>query len=86
MMMTMITPQCRIAQVPFDGSNSLADLAARIRAEHEATAVALRLSVMHAMAAGELLIEAKAQLGRHGAWLPWLAKTAPSRNAPRSFI
>ncbi len=74
MMMTMITPQCRIAQVPFDGSNSLADLAARIRAEHEATAVALRRSVMHAMAAGELLIEAKAQLGRHGTWLPWLAK------------
>ena len=28
---------------------------------------------MHAMAAGDLLIEAKAQL-KHGQWLPWLAK------------
>jgi hypothetical protein len=56
----------------FNGSNSLADLAARIRAEHEATAVALQSSVMHAMAAGDLLIEAKAQL-KHGQWLPWLS-------------
>lgn len=52
-------------------SNSLADLAARIRAEHEATAVALKRSVEHAMAAGDLLIEAK-KLLKHGQWLPWL--------------
>jgi Protein of unknown function (DUF3102) len=54
-------------------SNSLADLAARIRAEHEATAIAMRRGVEHAMAAGTLLIEAKAQLD-HGQWLPWLAE------------
>jgi hypothetical protein len=54
-------------------SNSLADLAARIRAEHEATSTALRNSVEHAMAAGDLLIEAKTQL-KHGQWLPWLAE------------
>ena len=54
-------------------SNSLTDLAARIRIEHEATAAALQRRVMHAMAAGDLLIEAKAQL-KHGQWLPWLAK------------
>jgi hypothetical protein len=54
-------------------SNSLTDLAARIRIEHEATAAALQRGVMHAMAAGDLLIEAKAQL-KHGQWLPWLAK------------
>ena len=53
-------------------SNSLADLAARIKAEHEATAIAMRRGVEHAMAAGDLLLEAKAQL-KHGAWLPWLA-------------
>jgi Protein of unknown function (DUF3102) len=53
------------------GSNSLADLAARIRAEHEATAIALRRSIAHAIAAGELLIEAK-DLLKHGEWLPWL--------------
>jgi hypothetical protein len=52
-------------------SNSLADLAARINAEHEATVKALRQSVQHAMNAGDLLIEAKKQL-KHGQWLPWL--------------
>jgi len=41
-------------------SNSLADLAARIRSEHEAHTVAMRRSLEHAIAAGELLIEAKA--------------------------
>jgi Protein of unknown function (DUF3102) len=71
MMHTTHTPQRGIAQVPFNGSNSLADLAARIRAFHEATAEGLRRSVEHAMAAGDLLIEAKAQL-KHGQWLPWL--------------
>ena len=55
------------------GSNSLTDLAARIRAEHEATADALKSSVEHAMAAGDLLIEAKAQV-KHGQWLPWLTE------------
>jgi hypothetical protein len=54
-------------------SNSLTDLAARIRAEHEATAAALTSSVDHAMTAGDLLIEAKAQL-KHGQWLPWLTE------------
>jgi hypothetical protein len=52
-------------------SNYLPELAARIRAEHEATASALRSGIQHAIAAGELLIEAKAQLP-HGQWLPWL--------------
>jgi hypothetical protein len=52
-------------------SNSLADLAARIKAEHGACAAALHSSLQHALAAGDLLIEAKAQL-RHGEWLPWL--------------
>jgi hypothetical protein len=53
------------------GDNSLPDLAARIRAEHEAVSEALAESVRHAIAAGELLIEAKAALA-HGQWLPWL--------------
>jgi hypothetical protein len=53
-------------------SNYLADLAARIEAEHAAASEAARSHVDHAMRAGDLLIEAKAQLG-HGAWLPWLA-------------
>jgi hypothetical protein len=52
-------------------SNWLAELAARIKAEHEVIAAALRTSVTRAITAGELLIEAKAQL-KHGQWLPWL--------------
>lgn len=52
-------------------SNSLPDLAARIRAEHAATSVALKSSITHGITAGEMLIEAKAQLP-HGQWLPWL--------------
>ncbi len=52
-------------------SNFLADLAGRIKIEHTAVSAALKDSVTHAIAAGELLIEAKAQLV-HGQWLPWL--------------
>jgi hypothetical protein len=49
-------------------SNSLADLAARINAKHEAAGGALKRGLQHAIAAGELLLEAKAQL-KHGQWL-----------------
>jgi Protein of unknown function (DUF3102) len=48
-------------------SNSLIELAARIRAEHEAVGGALQ----HAVVAGELLIEARSKV-THGDWLPWL--------------
>jgi hypothetical protein len=63
-------------------SNSLVDLAARIKAEHEAAAGALKRSVEHAIAAGDLLIEAKAQVP-HGQWLPWLKEHCqiPERTA-----
>jgi N6-adenosine-specific RNA methylase IME4 len=53
------------------GKNLLTDLAARIRAEHEATAVAMQRGVEHAINAGRLLIEAK-QIVHRGDWLPWL--------------
>jgi Protein of unknown function (DUF3102) len=52
-------------------SNSLTDLAARIKVEHTAVATALKDSLSHAIAAGALLIEAKEQVP-HGQWLPWL--------------
>jgi hypothetical protein len=56
-----------------DRSNSLADLAHQINAEHEAAESAQRKTLQHAIAAGKLLIEAKegGQL-KHGQWLPWL--------------
>jgi hypothetical protein len=53
------------------GPNSLADLAARIQQEHEAAFSAVKRGCEHAIAAGRLLAEAKAQL-KHGQWLPWL--------------
>ena len=72
-------PNC--AQVPAL-SNSLTELAARIRGEHEATAAAMKRSVAHAIAAGELLIEAKSLL-QHGQWSPWLCDhcAMPERTA-----
>jgi Protein of unknown function (DUF3102) len=56
-----------------DRSNSLTDLAARISAEHQASAAAMQRGVEHAIAAGDLLIEARGRL-KHGQWLPWLTK------------
>jgi len=63
-------------------SNSLTDLAVRIKAEHEALAVAMKRGLEHAINAGALLIEAKAQL-KHGQWLPWLREHChiPERTA-----
>jgi hypothetical protein len=52
-------------------SNSLVDLAAKIKAAHTAVDTALKQSLQHAMEAGKLLIQAKAEVP-HGQWLPWL--------------
>jgi hypothetical protein len=52
-------------------SNSLAELAERIRATHEVVRQALKMGVENAMTTGDLLIEAKAQVD-HGDWTPWL--------------
>ena len=49
----------------------LADLAVRIKAEHEAANEALQRGLRHALKAGDLLIEAR-DLVPHGMWLPWL--------------
>jgi hypothetical protein len=66
-------------------SNSLADLAARIKAEHEATAASLKSGVEHAMAAGDLLVEARAQL-KHGQWLPWLNTCGISERMAQRYM
>jgi hypothetical protein len=50
---------------------SLVDIATLIRREHEAVASSAKKALAHAIAAGELLIEAKKQV-KHGEWLPWL--------------
>jgi hypothetical protein len=55
------------------GLITLPTLAARIRHEHEQVATSMMSAINHAIAAGELLLEAKRQV-KHGAWLPWLAE------------
>jgi hypothetical protein len=54
-----------------DRSNSLTDLAHRIKAEHDAGLLAIKRGVEHCIACGQLLIEAKGQL-KHGQFGPWL--------------
>jgi hypothetical protein len=54
-------------------ASTLADLAARIKAEQDLFISAARTSAEHAMRVGDLLIEAK-KLVKHGEWLPWLAQ------------
>jgi hypothetical protein len=52
--------------------HEFADLAARIRAEHEAFQASARTTLDHACRCGDLLIEAKRQVGEHGRWGDWL--------------
>lgn len=49
----------------------LIELAGAIRREHDACERDARSAVEHAIRAGELLIDAKAEVS-HGEWLPWL--------------
>ena len=53
-------------------SNSLADLAAQIRSEHNAARLSARKTIDHALKAGDLLLKAKALAGQHGYWGDWL--------------
>jgi hypothetical protein len=55
----------------------LGDIAARIRDEHDACAHAMKRGFEHAVAAGRLLIEAKAQVA-HGQWRQWLGDNVPA--------
>jgi phage N-6-adenine-methyltransferase len=55
-------------------SKPLTDLATRVMTEHLAVTAAFKKGVERAMAAGDLLIEAKVQL-KHGQWLPWLTES-----------
>jgi hypothetical protein len=48
--------------IDFAASNSLTGLAARIQAEHEGVQAAAKRGLEHAMTAGDMLIEAEAQV------------------------
>jgi hypothetical protein len=65
-----------------DSSVVLDDLAGRIREAHADVQGAAAYALDRAMAAGDLLIEAKSKVG-HGGWLPWLedACAIPERTA-----
>ena len=52
-------------------AGSLTVLAEQINVEHHQAEAALHDGLGHALEAGRLLTEAKAQVG-HGQWLPWL--------------
>jgi hypothetical protein len=65
-------------------SNTLADLAARIREGHEEVVSSMQQSLEHAMDTGEALLEAKSQV-KHGEWQAWLWEHCdiPERTASR---
>jgi hypothetical protein len=65
----------------------LKDLAQRIEAEHKEVGTALQSALVHAVAAGELLIEAKRTV-KHGQWLKWLAANLdmPKRTAAHYMV
>jgi len=60
----------------------LTDLAARINEEHDHAVTAIRAGLHHALEAGRLLLDAKAQVS-HGGWLDWLQANCavPERTA-----
>jgi len=66
-------------------SNFLTDLAVRIEAEHIAAGEAAASHLGHAMACGDLLIEAKAEL-KHGQWLPWLLERGIADRTARRYM
>ena len=73
-------------EAPLTESNSLPELAARVRAEHTAVAAALKDSLRHAITAGKLLIVAKAQVP-HGQWFSWLREhCAISKRTERFYM
>ncbi len=55
---------------------SLPELAAAINADHAAAERTARKALDHARAAGDKLLQAKAQVD-HGQWLPWLSAHCP---------
>src|SRR5262245_50637428 len=58
------------------GEPTLEKIAAQIRYEHNAATNTAKSALRHAMAAGDLLLKAKAQVP-HGEWLGWLSDNCP---------
>lgn len=64
---------------------SLDVLAVEIRNAHGLVEDSARSTVEHAIRAGELLIEAKAQV-RHGEWLPYLTQTGIPQKTANNYM
>jgi hypothetical protein len=71
--MTDLLPAARPDRLP----DTLDDLAAVARAEHDAFERDARSAIAHAIRAGEALTAAKAKVA-HGEWLPWLEANFPA--------
>jgi Protein of unknown function (DUF3102) len=69
-------------QCSIRSTTGLSELITRIEAEHAAVGQALQSALAHAIACGELLIEAKRQV-KHGEWRPWIEANCkvPARTA-----
>ena len=67
-------------------SNSLADLAARINAEHERVEGALRESLAHAIEAGGLLLKAKARSGMATGWTGSATSAGISERTAQAYM
>jgi hypothetical protein len=67
-------------------TQALDRLAVEIRTEVDAAEADFQSAVQHAIRAGELLIDAKAQV-KHGGWLPWLEANFPlSERTARNYM
>lgn len=66
-------------------SNSLADLAERVREANEASAAAERMTAEKALEAGRLLCQAKEQCA-HGDWTPFLARAGVHERQARRLM
>ena len=66
-----------MGEIVLHSTRALNTLATEIRHEVEQAEADFQSSVKHAIRAGELLSEAKGQVG-HGHWLPWLAANFPA--------
>jgi hypothetical protein len=71
---------------PAEVRPALDELAKQINAEHAQHSKALHSSLEHARAAGELLLQAKKQVG-HGQWMKWLeAKCGLSPRQAQKYV
>jgi Protein of unknown function (DUF3102) len=66
-------------------TNQLDALRNRVIAEHVACGYALGTALLHAMNAGDALLEARKQID-HGGWLPWLASCGLSPRLAQRYM